>query len=140
VAGDAAQVLFATGLLGASVLAAGVLPLATAYSVTESLGFEKGVSLSFREAPVFIGLFTALLAIGAVVAMVPGLPLFAVLIAVQILNGALLPVLLVFILLLAADTQLMREMRNNRLHNLLGWATVVLVTCAVLVLFGSHLL
>src|SRR5207237_5569404 len=91
VAGDTAQILFALGLFGASMLAAGVLPLATAYSVTETLGFEKGVSLSFREAPVFIGLFTALIILGAAVAIIPCLPLFAVLIFVQILNGALLP-------------------------------------------------
>ena len=74
------------------MLAAGVLPLATAFSVTEALGFEKGVNLSFREAPVFMGLFTVLLVLGALVAMIPGLPLFAVLIGVQILNGALLPI------------------------------------------------
>src|SRR4026207_2453403 len=78
-AGRYAQTLFGIGLLGASMLAAGVLPIATAYSISEALGFEKGVSRSFREAPIFIGTFTFLVVVGGVVAMIPGLPLFDVL-------------------------------------------------------------
>src|SRR5439155_16071170 len=131
VAGQWATTLFAIGLFGASMLAAGVLPLATAYSVTEALGSEKGVSLSFTEAPVFMGLFTALLAIGALVAMVPALPLFAVLIFVQVLNGILLPVILVFIVRLASNKEIMGQYRIGRVYRVLAWGTVAVITTAV---------
>jgi NRAMP (natural resistance-associated macrophage protein)-like metal ion transporter len=131
VAGSSATILFALGLFGASMLAAGVLPLATAFSVTESLGFEKGVSLSFREAPVFMGLFTALVAIGAVIAMIPGLPLFAVLIAVQILNGVLLPILLVFIVRLASNRDIMGRYAIGPIYRIFAWATVILISVAI---------
>src|SRR5215210_1495894 len=91
-AGPYAGMLFAVGLFGASMLAAGVLPLATAYSISEALGFEKGVSRSFREAPIFLGIFTFLVAVGALVAVLPGLPLIRVLLITQVINGLLLPV------------------------------------------------
>jgi Mn2+/Fe2+ NRAMP family transporter len=135
VAGAAAVILFALGLFGASMLAAGVLPLATSFSVTEALGFEKGVSLSFKEAPVFMGLFTALLATGALVAMIPGLPLFPVLIGVQILNGALLPILLVFIVLLAGNKRLMGKHALGTVYRFLAWGMVAIITTAVLLMF-----
>ena len=137
VAGDAALVLFAVGLFGASMLAAGVLPLATAYSVTESLGFEKGVSLSFREAPVFMGLFTALIAIGAIVAMIPGLPLFTVLIGVQILNGMLLPILLFFIVRLAGNKEIMGQYAIGPMYKVLAWGSVVIITVAVVLMLAT---
>jgi Mn2+/Fe2+ NRAMP family transporter len=137
VAGEAATVLFGLGLFGASMLAAGVLPLATAFSVTESLGFEKGVSLSFREAPVFMGLFTALVAFGAVVAMIPGLPLFAVLIAVQILNGILLPILLVFIVRLASNRDIMGKYAIGPVYRIFAWATVIVISVAVALMLAT---
>jgi Mn2+/Fe2+ NRAMP family transporter len=131
VAGPSATILFAVGLFGASMLAAGVLPLATAYSVTESLGFEKGVSLSFREAPVFMGLFTVLVILGALVAMIPGLPLFTVLILVQILNGILLPIILVFIVRLASNKEIMGRYAIGPVYKVFAWGTVVVITTAV---------
>ncbi len=134
VAGSSATILFAVGLFGASVLAAGVLPLATAYSVTESLGFEKGVSLSFTEAPVFMGLFTALVVIGALVAMIPGLPLFTVLIVVQVLNGSLLPILLVFIVRLASNKGIMGRYAIGPVYRVLAWASVVVISIAVVLM------
>jgi Mn2+/Fe2+ NRAMP family transporter len=137
VVGQAATILFAVGLFGASMLAAGVLPLATAYSVTESLGFEKGVSLSFREAPVFMGLFTALIVIGALVAMIPGLPLFSVLIFVQILNGALLPILLVFVVRLASNRDIMGEHAIGPVYKVFAWGTVVVIATAVVLMFAT---
>src|SRR5438105_6575942 len=97
-AGAYAESLFAIGLLGASMLAAGVLPLATAYSISEALGFEKGVSSSFREAPIFLGIFTFLVALGALITMMPGLPLIRVLLVTQVINGVLLPVILFAVL------------------------------------------
>lgn len=140
VAGQAATVLFGLGLFGASMLAAGVLPLATAFSVTEALGFEKGVSLSFREAPVFMGMFTVLLAMGAAVAMIPGLPLFPVLIAVQILNGALLPILLVFIVRLASNKEIMGKYAIGPIYRTIAWAVVAVITTAVVLMFVTFFL
>src|SRR6185295_10103642 len=108
-AGPYAEILFAIGLFGASMLAAGVLPLATAYSISEALGFEKGVSSTFREAPIFVGIFTFLVALGAVVAMLPELPLIRVLLVTQVINGLLLPVILIAILRLINDRELMHQ-------------------------------
>jgi Mn2+/Fe2+ NRAMP family transporter len=140
VAGDAAVLLFAVGLLGASLIAGGVLPLATAYSVSEAFGFRKGVNLDFRRAPMFVGLFTVLVVIGALVALMPGVPVVQVLVGVQVLNGMLLPIILLFILILTDDRRLTGALRNGRLSRVLGWGTFVLVTGAVGVLLGSQLL
>src|SRR5207248_6151977 len=118
IAGKAAQVVFGIGLLGASLLAAGVLPLATAYSIGEALGFRKGVNLDFRRAPAFFGLFGALVALTAGLALVPGVPVIHLLVGVQVLNGILLPVILVFIMLLINDARLVGELKNGRVYNL----------------------
>jgi Mn2+/Fe2+ NRAMP family transporter len=125
-------------LLGASLLAAGVVPLATAYSVSEAFGFRKGVGLDFRRAPVFYGLFSVLVVIGTGVALWPDIPLIGLLVGIQVLNGILLPVILTFMLLLAGDRRLMGSLRNTRLQSILGWATLVLVSGAVLVLLFSQ--
>jgi Mn2+/Fe2+ NRAMP family transporter len=140
VAGTAAVSLFGIGLLGASLVAAGVLPLATAYSVSEAFGFRKGVNLDFRRAPIFQSLFTALIVIAALVALVPNVPVIQLLVSIQVLNGAMLPVILVFILLLARDRRLMGNLRNGPINTALGWGTLILVTLAVLVLFASQVL
>ena len=133
-AGRYAEVLFAVGLFGASMLAAGVLPLATAYSVSEALGFEKGVSQSFREAPIFLGIFTFLVAVGAAIAVLPNLPLIQVLLVTQVINGLLLPVILFAVLRLVNDKELMGEHVNGRLLNLAAWLTVIIVTALSLLL------
>jgi NRAMP (natural resistance-associated macrophage protein)-like metal ion transporter len=133
-AGHYAELLFATGLFGASMLAAGVLPLATAYSISEALGFEKGVSRSFREAPIFLGIFTFLIAVGALVALVPGLPLIRVLVVTQFINALLLPVLLVAITRLASDRKLMGVHANGRFYNLVAWLTVLVISTLSLLL------
>jgi len=140
VAGNAARALFAIGLLGASLLAGAVLPLATAYAVTETFGQPKGVSLDFRRAPLFFGLFSLLIGLGAVLALIPGVPVIPLLIAVQVFNGALLPVILFFVLRLADDPGLMGELKNRRWESVLGWGTAAMITAAVAVLFGSQLL
>jgi Mn2+/Fe2+ NRAMP family transporter len=140
VAGQAASTLFAVGLLGASMLAGAVLPLATAYAVSEMLGTPKGVSLDFRRAPLFFGLFTGLIFFGAVLALLPGLPVIELLVAVQVLNGVLLPIMLIFILRLINDQQLMGSLKNTRLYNVLGWGTFMLITAAVVTMLGSQLL
>lgn len=133
-AGQYAGLLFAVGLFGASMLAAGVLPLATAYSISEALGFEKGVSRSFREAPIFIGIFTFLIAVGALIAIIPGLPLLRVLVVTQFINGLLLPVMLIAILRLAGDRKLMGDYANGPVYNVLAWLTVLIVASLSLVL------
>jgi NRAMP (natural resistance-associated macrophage protein)-like metal ion transporter len=139
-AGTYAQLLFAIGLFGASMLAAGVLPLATAYSVSEALGFEKGVSRSFREAPIFLGIFTFLIAVGSLVAILPGLPLWRVLVVTQFINGLLLPVLLVAVTRLASNRTLMGVRANGRVYNLIVWLTVFVVSALSLLYVGSLIL
>jgi NRAMP (natural resistance-associated macrophage protein)-like metal ion transporter len=127
-AGRYAQTLFGVGLFGASMLAAGVLPLATAYSISEALGFEKGVSRSFREAPIFLGTFTFLVAFGAAIAVIPELPLFRVLLVTQVINGLLLPFVLFAILRLVNNRELMGAQVNGPLYNVAAWLTAVVVT------------
>jgi len=127
-AGKYAGLLFGVGLFGASMLAAGVLPLATAYSISEALGFEKGVSRSFREAPIFLGTFTFLVAVGAAIAVIPNLPLIRVLLVTQVINGLLLPVVLFAVLRLVNDKELMGSRVNRPLYNVAAWLTAVVVT------------
>lgn len=126
-AGEAATLLFAFGLFGASVLAATVMPLTTAYAVCESFGWESGVSRRFGEAPVFMGLYTALIVVGALVVLIPGLPLIGVILASQLLNGILLPVILVFMLRLVNNPRIMGRYTNPRWLNVVAWTLVVLI-------------
>lgn len=139
VAGATAQYIFGAGLFGASMLAAAVLPLATAYAVSETFGFPKGVNLNFRRAPIFFRLFTGLIVLGAAVALIPNLPIIKLLFLVQVLNGALLPIVLLFILRLANDERLMRDLKNTLVYNMLGWTTFALVTTAVIAMFGLQI-
>jgi len=127
-AGRYAETLFGIGLIGASMLAAGVLPLATAYSISEALGFEKGVSRSFREAPIFLGTFTFLVAFGAAIAVIPNLPLIRVLLVTQVINGLLLPIVLFAILRLVNNRELMGAQVNGPIYNVAAWLTAILVT------------
>lgn len=129
-----AELLFAIGLFGASMLAAGVVPLATAYSITEALGFEKGVSNTFREAPIFLGIFTFLVALGALIAIMPGLPLIRVLLVTQVINGVLLPVVLIAVLRLVNNRELMGRHVNGPLYNIAAWATALAVSAASILL------
>jgi len=138
-AGHYAEKLFAVGLFGASMLAAGVLPLATAYSISEALGFEKGVSRSFREAPIFLGVFTFLIAVGAAIAVIPGLPLIRVLLMTQVINGLLLPIILFAVLKLVNDRELMGAFVNGVLYNIGAWLTAVIVTLLSLLLIVATL-
>jgi NRAMP (natural resistance-associated macrophage protein)-like metal ion transporter len=133
-AGAYAELLFAIGLFGASMLAAGVLPLATAYSVSEALGFEKGVSSSFREAPIFLGIFTFLVALGALIATIPGLPLIRVLLVTQVINGVLLPVVLIAILRLVNNREVMGAHVNGPFYNIAAWLTTIIVSALSLLL------
>lgn len=137
VAGEYAKYLFAVGLFGAAMLAMGVLPLATAYSLSEALGFEKGLSRSFREAPIFLGIFTALILIGAFTALIPGIPQIQLLLFTQCINGLLLPILLVAIVALANNKEIMGEYRNRTGHNVFAIATTAVVSVLSLLLIGK---
>ena len=128
VAGQYAKYLFAFGLFGASMLAMGVLPLATAYSVSEALGFEKGLSRSFREAPIFLGIFTALILIGAIVALIPGIPQIQLLLVTQALNGLLLPFILVSVVRLSSNPEIMGEYANSFLFKCFAWLITIVVS------------
>ena len=112
VAGASAEILFGIGLLGASALAAAVVPLATSYAVAEALGVERSVSKTFREAPLFMGLFTALIVVGASVALLPG-NLISLLINMQVVNGLITPIILIFILILANRRSVLGNAANG---------------------------
>jgi len=133
-AGPYTRLLFGIGLFGASMLAAGVLPLATAYSISEALGFEKGVSRNFREAPIFLGVFTFLITVGAAIAVIPNLPLIRVLLVTQVINGLLLPVILIAVLRLVNNRELMGKHVNGPVYNIAAWLTTLIV-CAISLLF-----
>lgn len=126
-AGKFASLLFAIGLLNAAVFTASILPLSTAYYVCEAFGFESGVDKQFSEAPFFYGLYAGMIAIGAGVVLLPGAPLLGIIFWSQVLNGALLPVVLVFMLLLINNKTLMGTYTNNLLFNIIAWATVIIV-------------
>jgi Mn2+/Fe2+ NRAMP family transporter len=138
--GAAAPILFAVGLLGASLLAAAVVPLSTAYSVCESFGFERGVNHSFREAPIFNGLFTGMIVLGALVALIPGLPLIGLIIVAQIINGVLLPILLFYILRLVNDRRVMREYVNSPVQNVIAYGITIALSILSVLMIASLLL
>ena len=140
VAGDFAEALFAFGLFGASVLAATVMPLTTSYAVCESFGWESGVSRRFSEAPVFMGLYTFLIVIGGLVVLLPGAPLIGLILVSQLLNGLLLPVLLVFMLRLANNPRIMGTHTNPAWLNAVAWLLTASVAVLNLVLVGSLIL
>ena len=126
-AGQYASILFAFGFLNASLFAASILPLSTAYYVCESLGFEAGVSKSFREAPVFHGLYLGLIILAVIIIMIPSVPLLSILYLSQVANGILLPFVLILMLLIINDKKIMGEHVNTRLFNLIAIATVIIV-------------
>ena len=124
-AGEYAYLLFAAGLFNASLFAASILPISTSYVVCEGLGFESGLDKKFHEAPVFYWLYTALIVAGAGVLLVPHFPLARIMVLSQVVNGVVLPFVLVFMLLLTNDRELMGEHVNSRAFNIIAWVTVV---------------
>lgn len=126
-AGEYAFLLFAAGLFNASIFAACILPLSTAYTVCEGLGFESGVNRPIREAPVFYGLYTLLIAIGAGVVLIPNFPLVRMIMWSQVLNGMLLPLVLIFMLLLVNKRDLMGEWANPKWANIVSWIAAVFI-------------
>jgi len=126
-AGNYAYILFAVGLFNASLFAASILPISTAYAVCEGLGLESGVGKKFSEAPFFYWLYTALIAVGAGVILIPNVPLIQITVLSQVVNGITLPFVLIFMLLLINKKELMGSYTNSRFFNWVAWATTVVM-------------
>src|ERR1035437_3464740 len=137
-AGDFAFILFAAGLFNASLFAASILPLSTAYTVCEGLGFESGVDKGFKEAPFFYWFYTSLIVLGAGVVLIPSFPLVKVVILSQVLNGVLLPVIMIFMLKLINKHELMGKHTNSRWFNWVAWATAGIVIVLSLVMVWNQ--
>lgn len=127
-AGPWARHLFAFGLWNASMFAACILPLSTAYTICEALGWERGVDYSFGDAKQFYVLYTASIALGAAIVLIPKISLMNIMLYSQVVNGVLLPVVLVFMLILASDRELMGEHANSRVYNVASWLTAMALT------------
>src|SRR5271167_2530361 len=138
-AGDYAYILFAMGLFNASLFAASILPLSTAYTVCEGLGFESGLDKSFKEAPFFYWFYTLLIVLGAAVVLIPNFPMIQIAVLSQVLNGVLLPVIMIFMLKLIDKRDLMGKHTNSRWLNLIAWATALIVIAMSLVLFWNQI-
>lgn len=139
-AGASARYLFTTGLLGASLLAASVLPLSTSYAICEAFGWERGLDRRSREAPFFYGLYVGIIVLSVIVVLVPGIPLFPIMLFSQSLNAILLPVLLVLVLKLVNNRRVMGEWVNRRWQNILAWTLTVLISLVTVVLLASPFL
>ncbi len=134
-AGPGASLLFAVGLLGASFLGLGVVPLTSAYTTCEAFGWETGVDWNWREAPAFYGLLAFFIGFAALFVMIPGLPLIQVMLSAQVLNALLLPFILVFVMLLAADRKLLGPLASGRILLTIGWlSTALLISLSVILL------
>lgn len=139
-AGTSARYLFTTGLLGASLLAASVLPLSTAYAICEAFGWERGLDQRSREAPLFYGLYVGIIVLSVIVVLIPGIPLFPIMLLSQSLNAILLPVLLVLVLKLVNNRRVMGDWVNRRWQNILAWTLTGLIVLVTLVLLASPFL
>ena len=134
-AGPYAQVLFGVGLVGASFLAACVLPGITASAVCEAFGWERGADRSWAEAPTYRGIISAILFVSAAVVLIPNVNLFGIMMLAQVVNGVLLPVLLVCMIVIARDRHIMGAHANVRIWNALTWVTVIAVTVFTVIMF-----
>ena len=137
-AGRFAAILFAVGLVNASLMSAAILPLATAYNICEGLGFESGIDRGFGDAKIFYGLYTGLIVCGAGFVLIPRLPLLKVILLSQVANGVLLPFVLVFMLILINRPRLMGEYRNGPWGNSIAIATsVIMVLLTIALIYNS---
>jgi len=126
-AGSYCTWLFAFGLLNASLFAASILPLSTAYTICEAFGWESSLNTKFVEAPQFYGLYTLIIFLGAGIILLPGVPLISIMFYSQVINGILLPFVLIFMLLLINDRKIMGDYVNSTIMNILSWATVAVL-------------
>lgn len=137
-AGKYASTLFAIGLANASLFSASILPLATAYYICEAMGWEAGVDKTPREAPQFVGLYTAFIAIGSLIVLMPGAPLISIMWVSQVINGIMLPFVLIVMLKLINRPDLMKgEFTNSRFQNVVAWSTTVIMIALTLGLVAS---
>jgi Mn2+/Fe2+ NRAMP family transporter len=137
-AGKFASLLFAVGLINASLLSAAILPLATSYNICEGLGFESGIDKRFSEAPIFYWLYTLLIGGGAVFVLIPSLPLLKFILFSQVANGILLPFVLVYMLLLVNRPRLMGSFKNKPWQNVIAWTTaIVMIVLTVGLIYNS---
>lgn len=137
-AGKYASMLFSFGLLGASMLAAFVLPLSSAYAVCEAFGFESGVSKKKKEAPVFFGVYAAIILLGAGIALWPGISLTTVMLTSQVVNGMLLPPILIFMVLIASNESIMGSYKNPGWYNIVAWVfTAILIILTLMLLISA---
>lgn len=136
VAGNYAQVLFAIGLLSASILSAAVLPLTASYAICEAFGFEAGIDRGWADAPIFNGLYTIVIFGGAAVILIPGVSLIAIMLVSQVVNGMMLPFLLIFMMLIINDRRVMGTHTNGRVYNVIAWTTIVIVISLTVLLLG----
>jgi Mn2+/Fe2+ NRAMP family transporter len=134
--GPYAYLLFCAGLFNASLFAACILPLSTAYSVCEGLGFESGVNRRFKEAPVFYWLIALLIVVGGGVVLLPNFPLVEMILLSQVINGMLLPLVLIFMTILVNKTYLMKEWTNSRIYNFVSWTAVAVMFGLTVALVG----
>lgn len=132
-AGQYAEALFAVGLIAASFLAACVLPLTTSFVICEAFGWEAGVEFTWKEAPVFKGIFTFIICIAAIVVLTPNVNLMSIMLTAQFINGIILPILLVFMAIIAADKRIMGKLVSGRASNALLWLTIGIVTLLTIV-------
>lgn len=128
-AGDYASMIFALSLANASLLGAIIVPLATAYYICEAMGWEAGVNKSFKDAPQFMWIYTMMIALAALVILIPGAPLVALMVLSAVINGLLLPFVLVYIVFLINNKKIMGEYTNTKSYNYISWGTVVVVIC-----------
>ncbi|WP_286683946.1 Nramp family divalent metal transporter [Collinsella sp. UBA1693] len=140
IAGEFSTILFASGLVAASFLAACVLPGVTSSAICEAFGWERGADRNWEEAPIYRGLITAIIAASALLVIMPGVDLFQIMMSAQVINGVLLPILLVFLVFIAQDKHIMGKYRNGRVWNILTWGTIVLITVLTAVMFGLQAL
>lgn len=136
IAGEFSTILFASGLVAASFLAACVLPGVTSSAICEAFGWERGADRNWEEAPIYRGLITAIIAASALLVIMPGVDLFQIMMSAQVINGVLLPILLVFLVFIAQDKHIMGKYRNGRVWNVLTWGTIILITVLTAVMFG----
>ena len=138
-AGRAAYLLFGLGLLNVSILGAAILPLTTAYAISEAFGFESGLDQSFSEAPIFNGLLTFFIFAPAAVAIIPHLPLVRVILLSQDVNGILLPIILIYVLKIVNDESVMGDHVNGPVYNVIAWAFAIALIALTVVLLASAL-
>lgn len=139
-AGKHASVLFAIGLANASLFAASILPLATAYYVCEGMGWESGVDKNFKTAPQFMWLYTGIIVVGALIILLPNAPLIPIMLISQVVNGVMLPFVLIFMLLLINNKDIMGEFTNSKVFDIIAWSTVVIMVVLTLTLVVTSFL